>query len=104
MHYANYILSFCLLCATLAHMYEIFFTKQADKTLRKMPRNTARLIRNKLESIAISPYAKHNNVRKLQNRPGYRLRVGDWRVIYEIQDNQLVILVLKIGPRGGVYR
>lgn len=84
-------------------MYHILFAKRADKALRKMPRHAAGLIREKLAQIADDPYAKHNNITKLQNRPGYRLRVGDWRVLYEIQSDQLVILVLKIGPRGGVY-
>ena len=84
-------------------MYRILYTKQATKTLRKLPRNVARLIRKKLGNIASDPHAQHNNVTKLQNRPGYRLRVGDWRVIYKIDDKQLVILVLKLGSRGGVY-
>jgi len=44
------------------------------------------------------------NASKLQNRSGYRLRIGDWRVIYEMQNNELVILVLKIAQRGEVYR
>ncbi|MCP4363607.1 MAG: type II toxin-antitoxin system RelE/ParE family toxin [Chloroflexi bacterium] len=79
-------------------MYKIVFTKRADKTLRKMPREMAKRIREKLDQIAIAPYAQHNNVTKLQNRPGYRLRVGDWRVIYEIEDGKLIILVLKIAP------
>ncbi len=48
--------------------------------------------------------AHQATVTKLQNRSGFRLRVGDWRVIYEIQDDQVVILVLKIAPRGGVYQ
>ena len=69
-----------------------------------MPKNISGLIREKLGHIAVDPYAQHNNVTKLQNRPGYRLRVGDWRVICELQDDQLVILVLKIGPRGEIYR
>ncbi len=85
-------------------MYNIVFTKQAHKSLRKMPRNISRLIRGKLDRIAVDPYAKHNNVTRLQNRPGYRLRVGNWRVIYEIQGDKLVILVLRIGPRGEIYR
>ncbi len=84
--------------------YRIVFTRQADRTLRKLPRNLADLIRSKLDQVAADPYAHHGNVTKLQNRSGFRLRVGDWRVIYEIQDDQVVILVLKIAPRGGVYQ
>ena len=85
-------------------MYRIQFTKQARKTLQKMPINLAARIREKLELLASDPYAMHTNVTKLQNRPGYRLRVGDWRVIYNIDHGHLVILVLKVGPRGGIYR
>lgn len=64
----------------------------------------AKLIREKLEAIAANPYAEHPNAKKLQGREGYRLRVGDWRVIYEIQNDQLVILVLRIAQRAEVYR
>jgi mRNA interferase RelE/StbE len=84
-------------------MYRIVYTKEATKTLRKLPRNVSKLIREKLDDIAANPYVQHNNVTRLQNRSGYRLRVGDWRVIYEVEDAQLVILVLKLGSRGGIY-
>ena len=85
-------------------MYRLVFTKQANRTLRKMSRKTARLIREKLDQLAQDPYARNPNLTKLQGRPGYRLRVGDWRIIYELEDDRLVILVLKVAPRGGVYR
>jgi mRNA interferase RelE/StbE len=85
-------------------VYRILFTKSADKTLRKLPRNTAQRIRRSLDDLATNPYAEHLDVTKLQNRPGYRLRVGDWRVIYEIENDQLIILVLLVGSRGEVYR
>ena len=85
-------------------MYKIIFKKEAAKSLEKLPRNVAKLIREKLDAIATNPYADHSNARKLQGRDGYRLRVGDWRVIYEIQNDQLVILVLRVAPRGEVYR
>lgn len=85
-------------------MHKVFFTKQAARALRRMPGPMARLVREKIDRIAADPYAAHNNVTRLQGRPGYRLRVGDWRVIYEVRDEELVILVLQIGTRGEVYR
>jgi len=85
-------------------VYGVLFTKSADRTLRKLPRNTAQRIRRSLDDLATNPYAEHLDVTKLQNRPGYRLRVGDWRVIYEIENDELIILVLRIGSRGEVYR
>jgi len=85
-------------------VYKIVFTKQAVKSLQRIPRNITDLIREKLAQLAADPFAKHLNITKLQNRPGYRLRVGDWRVIYEVQKEQLVIMVLKVALRGEVYR
>jgi len=85
-------------------VYKIIIKKEAAKSLSRLPRNVAKTIREKLEAIAVDPYAEHPNAKKLQGREGYRLRVGDWRVIYEIQNDQLVILVLKVAPRGEVYR
>ena len=85
-------------------VYRVLFTKSADKALRKLPRNVVQRIRRSLDDLAANPYAEHLDVTKLHNRPGYRLRVGDWRVIYEIENDELIILVLRIGSRGEIYR
>ena len=85
-------------------VHRIVFKKEAAKSLNKLPRNVAKTIREKLEAIAANPYADHPNAKKLQGREGYRLRAGDWRVIYEIQNNELVILVLRVASGGEVYR
>jgi len=53
--------------------------------------------------LAVDPYAPNNNVRKLSGRNGYRLRIGNIRVLYDIYDLTLVIDVLTIGFRGSVY-
>ena len=85
-------------------MYRVAYKKKAKRILSKLPRNHAWRIREKMDQIAMNPYEQHNNVTKLQDRPGYRLRVGDWRIIYEIYDGELIVLVVKIAPRGSVYR
>jgi mRNA interferase RelE/StbE len=85
-------------------VYNLRFAKEAQKTLLRLPKNTSALIRQKLEQLALDPYASNPNALKLQDRPGYRLRIGDWRVIYEIDNDELVILVLAIAQRGEVYR
>jgi len=82
-------------------MRQISYTKAAIRALRRMPANTATLIRSKIEAYAKDPASQANNVRSLKGREGIRLRVGDWRVIIDDQGN--VLTVLDIGPRGGVY-
>mgnify|MGYP001552251851 CR=1 FL=1 len=84
-------------------MYSVEFTRTATKALARMPRNIALLIRGKILKLSADPYAPNNNVAALKGRPGYRLRVNDWRVIYELDNGRLVILVLEIGPRGDIY-
>ena len=82
-------------------MKQISYTRAAIRALRRMPANTARLIRSKIEAYATEPASKGNKVKSLKGREGIRLRVGDWRVIMDDQGN--VLAVLDIGPRGGVY-
>ena len=58
----------------------------------------------KIREVAADPYAPNNNLAKLQGRDAaYRLRVGDWRVIYELHDDRLMMVILEVGPRGGIY-
>mgnify|MGYP002631974481 CR=1 FL=1 len=84
-------------------MYSITFSKDADKTLRRMPNNAARTIGAKIKELAMNPQTMRN-VKKLSDHPGNRLHVGDWRVIYTINNNELLIHVIKIKSRGEVYK
>jgi mRNA interferase RelE/StbE len=84
-------------------MFTIEYTRDAAKALKSMPRTTAALIIQKVAALAADPFAPNNNVKKLVNRPECRLRVGDWRVLYVVHEGKLVIEVIRIAPRGGVY-
>ena len=75
----------------------------AGKALASMPRNTRELVRSKIDALAADPVGAAN-VKKLVGRDGYRLRVGGWRVIYTLEAGRLVVFVMHIGARGGVYK
>jgi mRNA interferase RelE/StbE len=84
-------------------VYRLEITKPALRVLRRLPANTARLIRGKLNQLAAAPTGALRNVKPLTGRPGFRLRVGDWRVVYELEHARRRLIVLDIGPRGSVY-
>ena len=85
-------------------MYSVVTTKSFDKALARLPVNWQKRVVAKIKEVAVDPRAPNNNLTKLQGRDGCRLRVGNWRVIYELHDDRLVMLVLEVGPRGGIYR
>ena len=83
-------------------MIEITYSAQAQKVLRKMQPKTARRILSAIEKLAEDPKRSDLDIKKLAGRDGYRLRVGDWRVIYT--EDGLILAVLRIAPRGDVYK
>jgi len=84
-------------------VYAVATTKSFTQALSRLPVNWQRRIGGKIKEVAADPYARHNNVTKLQGRDGYRLRIGGWRVIYELHDDRVELWVLEVGARGGIY-
>jgi len=82
-------------------MYGIFFTEPARKKLKKLERSMQLRIISCLERIRIRP---ERYVKKLVNYPYYRLRVGEYRVILDIQKDKLIILVITLGHRKSIYK
>ncbi len=82
-------------------MKQVIFHTPALRTLARMPRNEADRIRRKIHQYAAEPEALKMNVKKLQGRPGFRLRVGNWRVIFD--ENGDILDVLEVGSRGSIY-
>jgi mRNA interferase RelE/StbE len=86
-----------------ARRYRIEITRDATRVLRRLPKNLLARMRDAIEALAFDP--RPPGVRKLAGYEDlYRIRVGDWRVIYSIEEEILVVLVIEIGPRGSVHR
>lgn len=82
-------------------MYDLIYTERARKQLKKLDRTLQERIINTLERCRIRP---HSYVKKLVGNPYFRLRVGELRIIVNIKDNELHILVLEIDHRKRIYK
>ena len=82
--------------------YKVIFTKSVKKDFRKIPKLEVSKILNEIAYLAKNP--RSSKTKKLKGERLYRLRVGNYRVIYDIQDNLMLIFVVKLGHRGDIYR
>ncbi|WP_132251451.1 type II toxin-antitoxin system RelE family toxin [Methylobacterium segetis] len=83
-------------------MRDITYSRDALRTLLRLPANTAALIRSKIALYAADSGALGNNVKALKGQPGIRrLRVGDGRVI--LSEDGAVVAIIRIAARGNAY-
>jgi len=80
--------------------YDIIFSDKALRQLKKLEKKVQERIIAVLERIRVRP---ENYVTKLVGDPGYKLRVGDYRIIMDIDNKIVRILVLKVGHRKNIY-
>lgn len=85
-------------------MFELRIAKSALKALLKMPAAIAKRMRTELERVAINPDTYRGDWKPLQGSAFWRLRIGEWRAICDLRDGELMLLVLKIAPRGDAYK
>jgi mRNA interferase RelE/StbE len=83
--------------------YRIEFVKQAAKQFKALPIQEKERLQTKIDSLISEPRPV-GVVKLVAEEDLYRIRVGDYRIIYVIQDDLLLILILKVGHRRDVYR
>jgi len=81
--------------------YTVLILPSAQKQLSKLPNNVATRIEDKMLELENDP--RPPGCKKLKGRDAYRIRIGDYRAIYEIQDAKLIVTVITIGDRKNVY-
>ena len=85
--------------------YQVQFTKSATKEYSTLPRKTQDKIAEALQFLSTNPFSELLKVKKSKGADAlYRIRIGDYRVVYEIRLEILLIIVIKIGHRREVYR
>lgn len=82
--------------------YQVILRPQAKKSLAKITKREQHRIEIAIDLLGSNPYPPA--ARKLVNRPEWRVRIGKYRILYEVIDNELVVLVISIGHRTNIYR
>jgi mRNA interferase RelE/StbE len=82
-------------------MYQVVIEKQVQKQLAKITPPNYNKVVSALQDLANNP--RPQGYKKLKGRQGFRVRIGDYRIIYNINDNILTVFILAIGNRRDVY-
>jgi mRNA interferase RelE/StbE len=84
-------------------LYTVQFRRPPEKLLRRLPKDLVERISQAIDDLAVTP--RPPGMTQLVGYDYlYRIRVGDWRIIYTIEDDQLIVLVIDVAHRGNVYR
>ena len=82
--------------------FEVIFKQSVAKDLRQIPKKDVAKILKRIEALRAEP--RPPGVEKLSGQEKYRIRQGGYRILYEIRNNELIVVVVKIGHRRDVYR
>jgi mRNA interferase RelE/StbE len=83
-------------------IYEIKILRGAIKQLESLPLKDYEAVKSKIIRLGENP--RPRGCEKLKNRPGYRIRQGKYRIIYDVFDNILTVRIIRIGHRKNIYR
>ncbi len=85
--------------------FDIEITTSAAKEFKKLPKSIKEKVKEMVGFLAQNPRSEFLKIKKMKGPVDlYRVRVGDYRIVYEIYDNKLIILIIKIGHRKEVYK
>ena len=82
--------------------FEVIFKRSVAKDLRQIPKKDIARILKRIEDLRAEP--RPNGVEKLSGQEKYRIRQGVYRILYEIRNAELIVVVVKIGHRRDVYK
>jgi len=82
--------------------YRIEFVPSALKAFEALPRDLQRRLGARIDALGLDP--RPRGAKKLQGETRYRIRLADYRVVYEVRDDVLLVLVVRIAHRRDVYR
>jgi mRNA interferase RelE/StbE len=87
---------------SMPETWHVIVLRDPEKLLAKLPKDLRQRLGKAIDGLETDPHPPGSE--RLTGFDLYRLRVGDWRIIYRLEDDRLIVLVVEIGPRGGAYK
>ena len=85
--------------------YQVEFVRSAEKEFLRLPKKVRERFAEALKLLAISPFSELLKIKKLKGtEDAFRIRIGDYRMIYQVREEVLIVLVIKVGHRREIYR
>ena len=83
--------------------WKVLLSKQPQKIIRRLPKPLRERMVEAIDTLVENQHPP-NSKQLIGYDHLYRLRVGDWRIVYTVKDEKLIVLIIRIAPRGGVYK
>lgn len=82
--------------------YTVLIERYALKQIMKLDKKAIPIIKSAIAALADNP--RPHGYKKLKGEEAYRIRIGDYRIIYEIDDNKIIVTVVSVGHRKNIYK
>ena len=83
-------------------MYTVFIERYAQKQIAKLDKKIIPTVKDAIAGLAFNP--RPHGYKKLKGEEAYRIRIGDYRIIYEIEDDKIIVTVVSVGHRKDIYK
>ena len=89
----------------MSNKFKVEITTSAAKEFKKLPKSIKERVKEMVGFLELNPRSEFLNIKKMKGPTDlYRVRIGDYRIVYEIIDNKFIILIIKLGHRKEVYK
>ncbi len=83
-------------------MYTVFIERYAQKQIAKLDKKIIPIVKDSIGGLAFNP--RPYGYKKLKGEEAFRIRVGDYRIIYEIEDDKIIVIIVSVGHRKDIYK
>ena len=88
----------------MSRPWTVIVLHSVEKKVSTLQKRERERIQEAINALTNGPYAEGLDIKPLKARPEWRLRVGDWRILFRVDHERIIITIVRLAPRGEVYK